>query len=181
MSKEPPTLSLRQSPVFHVERIYEYALKYGDTTPDNEAIEAGENARRAGFLTKEQFLKIAKWKSRRPSQHYERNSEYMIRDTTRLALSTLCEELRLRSLTLLHGVSERTASVILHHCHLDPYPIMDARAIWSLGIDDEPDWTSIWPEYVRACRAVAKENNLTMRLLDRALWGFAKMHDAQAK
>jgi len=58
-----------------------------------------------------------------------------IEAVTQTALSTPNERLRIEVLLLLSGVRWPTASVILHFCHRDPYPILDYRALWSLGVE----------------------------------------------
>ncbi len=36
---------------------------------------------------------------------------------------------------MLDGVSWLIASVILHFCHSDPYPIIDFRSLWSVSLE----------------------------------------------
>lgn len=51
------------------------------------------------------------------------------------------------------GVNIPTASVFLHFCHHDPYPILDFRELWSLGIDQRITYNfQIWWDYVKFCR-----------------------------
>lgn len=75
----------------------------------------------------------------------------------------------------LHGVSWPTASVVLHFWHNDPYPILDFRALWSLGFDKQPTYYTfdIWSKYTDFCRRLAKESEVSMRTADRALWQFS--------
>ncbi len=55
--------------------------------------------------------------------------------------------------------------------------MMDVRAFWSLGFDNEPqDWAAVWPEYTGVCRSIAAEAQTDLRTLDRALWGFSAYH-----
>lgn len=159
---------------FPLEEIPRWAAAYTYPLGDTEPIAIGLNAKATGFLTRPEFLALARWKSARPSKHHEKNDEATVEEVTRFAFGTPVELLRLRSLTLLAGVQPRTASAILHLCHRDPYPMMDVRAFWSLGIDIEPtDWVGVWPEYVQACRSIASKARTDMRTLDRALWGFS--------
>jgi len=138
-------------------------------------MEFGNNARRFGVLQREEFLAIARWKSARPSKRHAMNDDEIVREVTQFAFSTRNEHLRLTSLTLLSGVAHRTASAILHLGHRDPYPLMDVRAFWSLGMDKAPkDWAAIWPEYVGVCRGISSKAKVDMRTLDRALWGFSE-------
>ncbi len=153
----------------------EYSQKYRDPEKnDGEVIATGQQARAQGYLTRDQFLVIARWKSPRPAKRHEENDEQTVREVTRFALATPVEQLRLKALTLLSGVQARTASAILHLCHREPYPMMDVRAFWSLGVEKEPDdWLAVWPEYVKTCRDLAARGGRDMRTLDRALWAYA--------
>jgi hypothetical protein len=136
-----------------------------------------DEVRLRGYLTLEQFQFLVDWKSSRPAKHHAKNDEETIREVTKLAFATKVESLRLRALMLLEGVEVRTASAILHFCHNDPYPIFDKRAIWSLGIESAPTyWLGLWDRYVAACREIAKDANVTMRVLDRALWAYSAKH-----
>ena len=89
--------------------------------------------------------------------------------------------LRIGVLTLLDGVQMPTASVLLHLAHRDPYPIIDYRALWSLGVDAPPTPYSFafWEAYTRACRSLARAANVSMRTLDRALWQYSKERQAR--
>ncbi len=167
---------------FSVKDLDYWAGQYNYPKGDDEPTRIGEWAREKGYLTKAQFVALAAWKSERPRRRHERNSENVIREVTRFALATRVEPLPLTSLQLLGGVQARTASAILHFCHRRPYPIMDVRAVWSLGIDKAPsDWVAFWPEYVRACRKLSKEGQVSMRVLDRALWAYSSSQGQVAR
>ncbi|MBL8765499.1 MAG: hypothetical protein JNM07_14700 [Phycisphaerae bacterium] len=162
---------------FPLDDIQRWAAEYSDFERDVRPIEIGDAARRAGFLARSEFLILARWKSPRPGKRHEHNDDDMVREVTRFAFSTPNERLRLGALTLLSGVLERTASAILHLCHRDPYPLMDVRAFWSLGIDKVPaNWAAVWWEYTQECRAIAARAKVDMRTLDRALWAYSDAH-----
>lgn len=75
---------------------------------------------------------------------------------------------------MLQGVQVPTSSTFLHVCFSDPYPILDVRAFWTLGIDKMPgNLYEAWPDYVRVCRSLADQAGVDMRTLDRALWGYS--------
>lgn len=159
---------------FPLDEIPRWAKAYTYSLGDTEPVEIGAAARSQGYLTRPQFLALARWKSPRPAKHHAKNDAATIEAVTRFAFTTPVESLRLSALTLLKGVQPRTASAILHLCHHDPYPMMDVRAFWSLGIDEEPgDWAAAWPEYTDFCRPVAAEAKTDLRTLDRAQWGFS--------
>ena len=109
----------------------------------------GPNARRRGYFTKEEFQDLCRWKTPRSQSRVKSNPALFIEESTRIALSTPCEEMRIGVLTLLHGVLWPTASAVLHFSHGDPYPIIDFRALWSLGIDKRPQSYSFdyWWDY----------------------------------
>lgn len=153
-------------------------------------------ARARGYLTKPEFLDICHWKSRRPMRLYAQNSDEFVETATGTALSTLSEQLRIEVLTLLSGVSWPVASAILHWTHFQSHPILDVRALWSVGwsqITDRPsfaydfdDWPpgqnrspfvydfDHWWAYTLYCRQLRSQCGVTMRDLDRALWQYAK-------
>jgi hypothetical protein len=68
-------------------------------------------------------------------------------------------------------VSWPTASVLLHFGRADPYPILDFRALQSLGVEQPSQYTfDFWWAYVQACRRLADKHGVDMRTFDRALW-----------
>jgi len=114
---------------------------------------SGQRPSRGGIRCGPQFLALAHWKSARPAKHHVKSDDATVEEVTRFAFTTPVEPLRLSVLTLLKGVHIRTASAILHLCHCDPYPLMNVRALWSMGCDEEPkDWVAVWTEYTAECR-----------------------------
>jgi len=98
-----------------------------------------------------------------------------VNETTRTSLSTSDERLRIDVLTLLSGVAYPTASVILHLFHPDAYPILDFRALWSLGYETPPEYDfGFWKRYTTFCRGYAKRLGQSMRTIDRAFWQYSK-------
>lgn len=166
---------------FPISDIHRWAAEYTYPQGDELPVSIGMVAKARGFLTRSQFLELARWKSARPAKHHEKNDDETVEEVTRFAFGTQVELLRLRALTLLSGVQPRTASAILHMCHRDPYPMMDVRAFWSLGFETEPsDWVSVWPEYTAVCRKIAAEARTDLRTLDRALWGYSAANGMSA-
>jgi len=144
---------------------------------DDLEIEAvGRRARMRGRYTRDEFLAVTRWKTKRSMSRCARNGAALVEETTAAALRASDERLRIGTLTLLEGVSMPTASVLLHLAHKDPYPIIDYRALWSLGIETPPPSYSFefWQAYTRTCRSLAKQAGVSMRILDRALWQFSK-------
>ncbi|KAF0107890.1 MAG: Uncharacterized protein FD146_1521 [Anaerolineaceae bacterium] len=143
---------------------------------DLEVEAIAPRVRKRGYFTRDEFLTLCHWKTPRSKPRVARNDEAYIRAVTRVALSTPEERLRVEVLTLLDGVRWPTASVLLHFGHREPYPILDYRALWSLGVEAAQVRYEFgfWQEYVQYCRGLAEESNLSMREVDRALWQYAK-------
>ncbi|HKC23248.1 MAG TPA: hypothetical protein VKF32_00825 [Thermoanaerobaculia bacterium] len=131
-----------------------------------------------GYLTRAELLRICRWKSPRALPLVARNEETDVREVTSWAFGTRSERLRIGSLLLLQGVSWPTASVILHFFHSDPYPVLDVRAAWSLGMEHASGYTfELWWRYVGECRALAQRLSLSMRTVDRALWQYSRENE----
>lgn len=131
--------------------------------------------REHGYLNKRDFLTICEWNSTRPRALYRSNAEDFIREITRVSFATKHERVRVEVLTLLNGVSLATASVLLHFCAPDPYPILDSRSLWSMQATPPKKFDfDFWLQYVRATRKLAKQVHVDMRTLDRALWQYAR-------
>jgi len=131
-----------------------------------------------GFFAKHELLDVCYWKTPRSQSKCRKNDEEFIREVTAISLSTQNEKLKIEVLTLLSGVSWPTASTLLHFCYPEKYPILDFRALWSLGIDQLPGKYDFdfWWSYVSACRKISLENTITIRQLDKALWQYSKEH-----
>jgi hypothetical protein len=135
----------------------------------------GRGARGRGYLSLGDLQALGRWKTPRSAPLIARNDPEFVREVTGVALSTTSERLRIEVLTLLEGVNWPTASVILHFAHQDRYPIIDVRALWSLGVKAPPRYGfEAWEGYVAFTRVVAGRLGVEMRVLDRALWQYSK-------
>ena len=172
MSPSPFALRFPSSQIHHWAALYDYP-------GENELILGPVAlARQNGYLDSVTFSAIGEWKSPRPRRRRAANVPAFIEEVTRLALKpTTSPRLAIEALTLLSGVSWPTASVILHFCHPDPYPIVDFRALWSLSIAVPAQYRyDFWDEYTQFTRALASQANVDMRTLDRALWKYSELH-----
>ncbi len=159
---------------FRRSSIARWAARFpGDGDGRVEAI--GADARRQGFLTREQFLALAEWKTPRSRPRCERNRKEFVEAATLAAFHSKSERFKVEALRLLGGVDWPTASVILHFCDEMPYPILDVRVLWSLGFRKPPAYNcDFWIAYVEFMRKVAGAAGVSMRTLDRALWQYSK-------
>lgn len=146
-----------------------------DYADDSEARAIGATAGARGWYTRAEFLKVMAWKTKRTKPLVASNSEAEVVRATRLALSTTDERQRMAALIALRGVAYPSASTLIHFAHRARYPILDVRALWSLGIPKAPRFYSFsfWWEYVLACRSLASAAGVDMRTLDRALWQYS--------
>ncbi len=128
------------------------------------------------YLDLNLLKKVAYWKSPRRADRIDLNSESDVKEITHYAFTTQSERVRYGILQLLDGVRLPIASVILQFYHKEPYPIIDVRALWSIGIDKKGNNYPFpfWQKYVAFCRDLAKRNNVDMRTLDRALWQYSR-------
>lgn len=151
------------------------AERYG-YADDAAARIAGEAACRRGHYTRDEFLTVVGWKSNRTLPLAERNPAQAIVDATARALAADDEITRVVSLLALDGVGVPVASALLHFAYPDRYPILDFRALATLGTltrgtSYTPDF---WVDYLRQCQAIAKDAGVSIRELDKALWQASK-------
>ena len=128
-----------------------------------------------GKFTKDQLRVIAQWKSPRSARYIEKNSEKYVNEVSSWSFSAKEERAKIEVLTLLDGVGWPFASVILHFYHREEYPILDFRALWSVGIIDHKLYSfPLWWNYVKYCRQLCERNSIDIRTLDCALWQYSK-------
>src|SRR5438445_2291591 len=95
-----------------------------------------QEARSRGYLPKELFIRVARWKSVRNTRNYESNTEAEIRTATAAAFQACDDATSINALEELRGVALRTASAILHWMRPERFPILDYRVIAALGEAD---------------------------------------------
>jgi hypothetical protein len=173
---------------FETAAIPYWADRYTSRQPEmersKERLIEGEIApsiRAVGYLTLSDLAEFGNWKAPRIVPRLWSNGSAFVEAVTEVALATPNEELGIKVLTLLNGVSWPVASVILHFTHKLHYPILDFRALWSVGINPPTSYDfPFWCAYTAFCRQVAEEHSLTMRQLDRALWQYSKENQPRA-
>jgi len=96
-------------------------------------------------------------------------------DASRRALGAADEASRIAALLELVGVGVPTASTLLYFAFPDDYPILDVRALESLGVKPRSTYpVSFWLEYLDACRELSLRAGVSLRTLDKALWQHSK-------
>lgn len=153
------------------------AARHGNPGYDRLPGLVGELSRCQGYFTRGHFLDICVWANPRSRQHFLLNSEASIIRQTEIALAlSTPEKERIGALRKLDGVNWTTASAILHFAHREPYPLLGAHGLWSLGVNAGCHCMSfdLWREYVETCRMLSHDFFVSMRDLDRALRQYFK-------
>jgi hypothetical protein len=137
---------------------------------------AGSAARNRGHYSREEFLLVCKWKTDRSRRKAEDNTAREIEEATALALSSRDEAVRMQALMGLNGVGVPTASALLYFAFPSDYPILDVRALDSLGHSEKRTTypVAFWLDYLGACRSLARDLGVSIRTLDKALWQHSK-------
>ena len=162
---------------FPPDQIAHWAAEYD--YDDRTAVGVGDGARQRGYLDRADFTELALWKSAgRSKKHLVPNSESYVQAVTAGSLRSTEPRFKIEVLRILNGVDWPTASVILHFCDRERWPIFDYRAFWSLGQPDPAGrYTfTLWDQYTRFTRDLADRTGVSMRTLDRALWAYAKRY-----
>ena len=147
---------------------------------DSEVEKIGVNTRKRGYYIMPEFQTLCAWKTPRSKPLIASNDPVSVEITTRAALSTGNENFRIEQLMTLKGVSWPTASVLLHFGLDNRFPILDIRALWSLGHDRLPPYTfDFWLAYTEFCRELSVQNKMDMRTVDRALWAYSKFNQGR--
>jgi hypothetical protein len=157
-------------------QISQWADRYSYTANDGALKDVVRPAVLArGYLKRNEFLDICEWKTKRSKSRCAQNDEFTIRTISQAAFATNDECIKMDLLRTLAGVEWPTASTLLHFCDERSYPILDYRALWSLGYDKPPHYTmDFWLEYLVFTRRLAEHLSQDIRIVDRALWQYSK-------
>jgi len=142
---------------------------------DAPYLAAGTAARARGHYTRAEFIAVCGWKTARSRPKVALNSERAVADATGRAFATTDEAARMGALLELEGVGVPTASALLYFAFPDAYPVLDVRALDSLGVRSRSQYrVDFWLGYLAACRQLAQRHGIDLRTLDKALWQYSK-------
>lgn len=155
--------------------------------------------KRRGYLFEKEFINICEWKTKRQKNRYERNSKEEIKKVTKTIISIHPNTKRqIYELTHLKGVGVPVASAILTVIFPEYYCLLDYRAwralLWVLKLqesksfcfkdytkfsrvmDDFRNYPSLdsYIRYLEKIKKLAKQNNMTPRKIEMALWIYDK-------
>jgi hypothetical protein len=165
------------------DEIRRLATVYWDLISSTEASEERRfeqdfaEAKKQGYLSKELFIRVGRWKSVRNTSSYMRNPVESIRDTTSEAFKTENDKNALAALMRLEGVALRTASAILHWMKPDRFPVLDFRVVAALDIAEPASYEDFgfYSLIATRVRDLARECDINLRTIDRALWAWDKL------
>jgi hypothetical protein len=141
---------------------------------DTEALAAGHRIG-GGDYSRANLEAIFRWKTGgRGISRLSRNSDLEISEALRLAARAETERAAMAVLCGLGGVDVPVASAILTAIDPERYTIIDFRALESLGVAATWHTVDSYLGYLDQCRNLARQNGITLRELDRALWQWSK-------
>jgi hypothetical protein len=124
---------------------------------------------------------VCSWKTPRSQPLVAANADFEVENATRPALAAAADEReRMESLLQLRGVGVPTGSALLHFAYPEAYPILDVRALESLGVKGRSTYSvAFWLRYLDSCRSLAARHGVSVRTLDKALWQYSKEHPSE--
>lgn len=147
-----------------------------ETTPLEQHLfeEVGPRIRAAGHAVKEALADVVRWRAQRASGFVARNDPAEVVEITHLAFGEdVSDRVRLKLLTLLDGMAERTASVLLAMWDPQRYVPWDERTAGVLveaGLLTESALPGAWPGFLGAVASLAQESGLSSRDVEKALF-----------
>lgn len=159
---------------FPIEDVPALAARFPEMD-DGPGLALGAAVRARGHYTRAEFIEVCGWKTVRSRPKVATNSARAVVGATRRALAADDEATRITALLELEGVGVPTASTLLYFVFPDDYPILDVRAVESLGVKARSTYSvNFWLAYLSACRMLARSAGVSIRTLDKALWQHSK-------
>ena len=166
------------------EKILKIISESPDTTDEttSKLFSLTTSVKKKGFLSKELGMKILKWKSHRPTKHYDKNLKQDFKTITKNAFQQKNEKIKIHILTALSGVNYPAASAILMFYDPTRYPVIDIRVwkqLYKYGLLTEnskgQSFTLYqWDTYLNVVRQIAKELSITPRQVEKRLFDHDK-------
>ena len=178
------TLSIRTNfPSANCEEIRRLAETYWELITPREAADERQfehdfrEAREQGLLSKQLFVRVGRWKSTRQTPNYDSNPEEAVRVATAEAFRARDDGSAIAALTRLRGVGLRTASAMLRWMRPDQFPILDVRVVGALGWPEPASWEDLefYSRVSERVRDLARQCDVDLRTMDRALWAWDKL------
>jgi hypothetical protein len=142
---------------------------------DAEFLKAGQ-AIRSGDFSRIHFNEIFRWKTKnRGKSRPKQNSDEEIAEALRVSTILQSPKLAIALLCGLTGVAIPVASSIMTAIYPERFTIIDFRALEALDAEPERSGSLSYYEcYLTFCTKLAKDWEISLRELDRALWMWSK-------
>jgi hypothetical protein len=143
-----------------------------DRYPDDDSPALNAGRRIAGGDYRRANLDIIfHWKTKgRGKSRLLHNTDTEIEEALRLAARASTERAAMAVLCGLDGVDVPVASAILTAIDPQRYTVIDFRALESLGTKCSTVTLGFYLAYLKHCRELATQHEVSLRTLDRALW-----------
>ncbi|MCK4654183.1 MAG: hypothetical protein KAU01_07035 [Candidatus Cloacimonetes bacterium] len=164
----------------NIEELIKENLSTEEWEDTQELINELKNVRSRSYFTKEEFLKMAMWKSGRPKRWYLSNSEDEIIKISKKVFSTNYDKRKIELLTRLEGVQIPTASAILMLTDPQNYGVIDIR-VWQVlylygSVKVNPKGKHFrfnnWYNYLMKIRYFADKFKVKARDIERTLFSY---------
>ena len=127
-----------------------------------------------GYLVHEDLRRLGIWKNGN-----ERGSRHFTKDEDEIKCRT-CEAFgtsRMEPLLGLAGLQRPMASSLMHFAFPHKFPIIDRRVLSALGMRPREGKAiyigkQVWEEYRKYCLDTVGDYDVSLRVLDRALWQY---------
>ena len=160
------------------EAIKRYAKRYSEFDRKKdlwiESVIGEARNRTPRHLTRFDLVRLGRWKmGHQNKDKIKSNRNGRVERVSAASFSAKTDEERMAHIRELKGVGLAVASAFLHFAFpRDHYPIIDFRAVRSLGKETGNYGDSDWPAFLKECRCLRKRFKVDTRTLDRALWQF---------
>jgi hypothetical protein len=115
-------------PEVALRRVVDHYSRYHDIA-EEWLPQLGLNAHERGHFTRDEFLRVCKWKAPRAQWRYRANDERAVANATHAAISARSDDARLRKLlTGLKGIRVPIASALLAAFDPEKFGVIDVRA-----------------------------------------------------
>jgi hypothetical protein len=173
-----PYMPVKSLPYKSIEQLIRKNLSVQEWEPTSELIKKLRNAKKRGWLTKNELIEICRWKSARAIRHILSNRPTFIKEITLSAFKTRSEQLKMIELRKLKGVSIPMASAILTLTNPRRYGVIDIR-VWELMFHIGTMSTNLkgvnftfnqWYRYLMILRHFADKLKVNARDIERTLF-----------
>ena len=152
-----------------------YNHRYKGTSDEKTEIKLKRLLEKQRYLEQPDFTELCMWKTTRQRKLYETNDSGLVKEITEFSFAATNDEGKIKILMILNGVSWPIASAILHFAFPNKYPILDFRALWSLGWEKPSFYNfKFWQKYCNKISQLSQQIGLPIRVIDKALWEYSK-------